>query len=286
MLTCHTLPLLLGKYTGADTHVSTLLHFATRRNERVNVRNERQARRNLHVRHSTSTVTTTNPPLHHLLPGVYRYDWDIVAATVANICSEIDHNDPVTSDAKKTRSNAGESAPGDGADRANGGGRLVVTGDDVAEYYLKCFLPLCAALIEPMDTWPGAPNSEPDPNPNPNADADPNPDAKTTSRPPVDYPDPSRPLHEHTPLARRMALRFLRRQQMLRAVRFILARRPDVALTYLRSSAGRDVRGMPGERSEIRQKNAWANNPYHVPLPPRPPHATLGLLLPPPRTPQ
>ena len=139
---------------------------------------------------------------------------------------------------------------------------MVVTGEDVAEYYLKCFLPLCAALIEPINTWPGAPNTEstrtPTPTPNADADADadadlnldadsnPNSTPNPTGRPPVDYPDPSRPLHEHTPLARRMALRFLRRQQLLRAVRFILARRPDVALTYLRSSAGRDVRGMPG----------------------------------------
>mmetsp|Transcript_10063 Transcript_10063/g.13121 ORF Transcript_10063/g.13121 Transcript_10063/m.13121 type:complete len:1188 (+) Transcript_10063:386-3949(+) len=90
------------------------------------------------------------------------------------------------------------------------------TPDQVSSFYTDCFLPTCLALCHP-----GAPIPEFHPLSNPYP-------------PPTHFPDPARPIEEHSQVAAGSAYLFLCRQQILRTLRLAIHRKPDSLLKFLK----------------------------------------------------
>jgi len=88
-------------------------------------------------------------------------------------------------------------------------------------------LPTCLALCHP-----GAPIPEFHPLSNPYP-------------PPTHFPDPARPIEEHSQVAAGSAYLFLCRQQILRTLRYAINRKPDSLLKFLKAPGGLAGMGAP-----------------------------------------
>lgn len=110
------------------------------------------------------------------------------------------------------------------------------TADEVALYYLKHFLPLCVELCRPDSVASGASSTKPASSSSPSSPTTPdahNPQASVESATAAGstpgaaggagagaadlsfFPDPTRDISEHSPVARGVAYIFLKRQQVI-----------------------------------------------------------------------
>lgn len=101
--------------------------------------------------------------------------------------------------------------------------------EQAASFYMECFLPTCLALCHP-----GAPV----------------PDFHSISNPypPLThFPDPARPIEEHSQVAAGSAYLFLCRQQVLRTLRFAVQQKPHSLLKFLKT---RQAMSIPGKQND------------------------------------